>query len=44
MVGITLTPNMILSLFENEVIDKHSIFQIAGSHHYTLLTSERDHL
>ena len=28
MVGITLTPNMILSLFENELIDKHSIFQI----------------
>lgn len=28
MVGITVTPNMILSLFENEVVDKRSIFQI----------------
>lgn len=29
MVGITLTPNMILSLFENDVVNKQSILQIS---------------
>lgn len=28
LIGITVTPNMSLSLFENEVVDKRSILQI----------------